>query len=229
MSKFYGVKAGKVPGIYTSWAECEKNVKGYSGATYKSFSKRTDAEAFIRNEKVEKVENKVERNISEGNVIDVFTDGSHKKHEKNGHLGVGIFCKYMDEEYEYSLPITKHILEKEGIDPSTKLSNPFAEIFSYRELLRLIHESKKDLSKYTFLVKMDYEGVEKWLNGSWQCKEEYIKKIKLSCDYYLSHIKTRVIIQHVSAHTNIYGNDRADELAKSPISHNTFYKLFEKL
>ena len=222
MSKFYAVKVGKVPGIYTSWPECQKNVTGFSGSVYKSFPNRKDAEAFIKPENLEK-------QMTRENVIEVFTDGSHKKHEKNGHLGVGIFCRYMDEEYEYSCPITKEILENEGIDPSTKLSNPFAELFGYRELLRLIYESGKDAKKYTFLVKMDYEGVEKWMNGSWQCKEDYIKKIKLSCDYYLSKLKCKVLLQHVSAHTNIYGNDRADELAKSSLFRNTFPNLFEKL
>ena len=220
MSKFYAVKAGKVPGIYMSWGECQKNVNGFSGAVFKSFSSRRDAENFLGTQKKEEILE---------NVIEVFTDGSHKKHEKNGHLGAGIFCKYMDEEYEYSLPITKDILEKEGIDPETKLSNPFAELFSYRELLRFIHSCGKDVSKYTFLVKIDYEGVNNWMNGSWRCNEEYIKKIKSSCDYYLSKLKCKIIIQHVPSHSGIYGNERVDELAKSEIPLNTFYKLFKKL
>ena len=219
MSKFYAVKAGKVPGIYMSWGECQKNVNGFSGAVFKSFSSRTDAEAFI----------KPEKQISQENVIEVFTDGSHKKHEKNGHLGAGIFCKYIDEEYEYSLPITKDILEKEGIDRESPISNPFCELYAYRELLRLIHSCGKDVSKYTFLVKIDYEGVNNWMNGSWRCNEEYIKKIKSSCDYYLSKLKCKTIIQHVPCHSGIYGNDRVDQLAKSEVFKNTFSKLFEKL
>jgi ribonuclease HI len=76
---------------------------------------------------------------------------------------------------------------------------------------------------------MDYEGVGNWMDGSWKCKEEYIKKIKANIDYYLSKIKTNIVIKHVPGHSNIYGNDRADELAKSEIPINTFPKLFEKL
>ena len=226
MSKFYAVKVGKVPGIYTSWPECSKNVTGFTGAVFKSFPTKQDAEAFMGGgQKKEQLETKQ----NEKNVIEVFTDGSHKKHEKNGHLGVGIFCRYMDEEYEYSLPITKEILEKEGIDPSTKLSNPFAEIYAYKELLRLIYSSGKDLSKYTFLVKIDYEGVNNWMNGSWRCNEEYIKKIKSFCDNYLSKLKCKIIIQHVPSHSGIYGNERVDQLAKSEVYKNTVSKLFEKL
>jgi len=35
--KFYVVWKGHQPGIFTSWAECEKNIKGYEFALYKSF------------------------------------------------------------------------------------------------------------------------------------------------------------------------------------------------
>jgi len=38
MEKFYAVKIGKKPGIYTSWEECQKQVKGYSGSQFKSFT-----------------------------------------------------------------------------------------------------------------------------------------------------------------------------------------------
>ena len=32
--KYYAVKEGRVPGVYTTWAECEAQVKGYPGADY---------------------------------------------------------------------------------------------------------------------------------------------------------------------------------------------------
>lgn len=45
--KWYAVQKGRVPGIYTTWSECEKQVRGYSGAVYKSFLTRTEAEAYM--------------------------------------------------------------------------------------------------------------------------------------------------------------------------------------
>lgn len=42
--KYYVVWVGKEPGIYTSWDECAKMVKGVEGAKYKSFESRSDAE-----------------------------------------------------------------------------------------------------------------------------------------------------------------------------------------
>ena len=42
--KFYVVWAGVNPGIYTSWTDCQLQVKGVEGARYKSFETREEAE-----------------------------------------------------------------------------------------------------------------------------------------------------------------------------------------
>ncbi|OWY97998.1 Ribonuclease [Phytophthora megakarya] len=42
---FYAVAAGRSPGIFTTWSECEAQVKGFTGARYKKFSFSTNAEA----------------------------------------------------------------------------------------------------------------------------------------------------------------------------------------
>lgn len=33
--KFYGVRAGKKPGVYTSWGDCQENTTGFKGASCK--------------------------------------------------------------------------------------------------------------------------------------------------------------------------------------------------
>lgn len=47
MSKFYAVKKGKTTGIYTDWETCKVQVNGFSGAQYKSFKTRSEAEAYM--------------------------------------------------------------------------------------------------------------------------------------------------------------------------------------
>lgn len=42
--KFYVVWKGRKTGIFTSWGECEAQVKGYVGAEYKAFGTRQEAE-----------------------------------------------------------------------------------------------------------------------------------------------------------------------------------------
>jgi len=43
--KFYVVWKGREPGIYSSWDECARQVNGFSGAKYKSFSSQAQAQA----------------------------------------------------------------------------------------------------------------------------------------------------------------------------------------
>ena len=48
--KYYVVWKGRARGIYDSWAECEVQVKGFTGAEYKSFPTREMAERAFRND-----------------------------------------------------------------------------------------------------------------------------------------------------------------------------------
>jgi ribonuclease HI len=48
-SKFYVVWKGSSPGIYRTWSECEKQIKGVPGARFKSFSTREEAESMYQN------------------------------------------------------------------------------------------------------------------------------------------------------------------------------------
>ena len=43
---YYIVKKGKNPGVYYSWAECSREVQGFSGAVYKGFVTRKEAEEW---------------------------------------------------------------------------------------------------------------------------------------------------------------------------------------
>lgn len=50
MAKFYVVWKGRKTGIFASWEECEAQVKGFTGAEYKSFNSRDAAERAFRAE-----------------------------------------------------------------------------------------------------------------------------------------------------------------------------------
>lgn len=44
--KYYGVKKGKITGVFQSWDECKKSIEGFSGAEYKGFATYEEACAF---------------------------------------------------------------------------------------------------------------------------------------------------------------------------------------
>ena len=47
-SKYYAVHKGSKSGVYDSWAECRKQVKGYSGNRHKSFDSERAAKLWLR-------------------------------------------------------------------------------------------------------------------------------------------------------------------------------------
>ncbi|KAF3919884.1 hypothetical protein ABW21_db0204756 [Orbilia brochopaga] len=46
--KFYGVRSGGTPGVYTSWEACQKHVVGVKNPKFRQFPTREEAEAFVR-------------------------------------------------------------------------------------------------------------------------------------------------------------------------------------
>lgn len=43
--KFYVVWQGRTPGVYSTWDQCQNEISGFSGAKYKSFASRAEANA----------------------------------------------------------------------------------------------------------------------------------------------------------------------------------------
>ena len=106
-NKFYAVKIGKKPGVYQTWDQCNEQVKGYTGAKYKSFTNLTDAENYINDEcineqevsknnsSIEDINTDIEEkinNLSDDEII-AFVDGSYNKEAEKVGFGVIIIGK----------------------------------------------------------------------------------------------------------------------------------------
>ncbi|KAJ5032928.1 uncharacterized protein L3040_009517 [Drepanopeziza brunnea f. sp. 'multigermtubi'] len=46
-TKYYAVRAGKVPGVYMTWLECQKQITGFRGSSHKSFFSEKEALDFV--------------------------------------------------------------------------------------------------------------------------------------------------------------------------------------
>lgn len=46
--KYFAVVRGRVPGVYATWVECQRQVHGHSGAMHKSFKTLGEAHAFMK-------------------------------------------------------------------------------------------------------------------------------------------------------------------------------------
>jgi ribonuclease HI len=46
---YYAVKNGRKPGIYTTWADCQQEIIGFSGAVFKGFETLEEAQEYMKN------------------------------------------------------------------------------------------------------------------------------------------------------------------------------------
>ncbi|KAF2969861.1 hypothetical protein GQX73_g3677 [Xylaria multiplex] len=76
VQKYYAVRAGDTPGVYLTWAECQEQTAGFRGASYKSFTSREDAEAFVAGKKVSTAADSVDKfyAVAVGREPGIYTD-----------------------------------------------------------------------------------------------------------------------------------------------------------
>lgn len=75
--KYYAVLKGYEPGVYDSWTDCQKQVNGFSGAEFKSYTSREEAlTAFNTNELDVEIEPTYKPSSKESISVDVGTHGN---------------------------------------------------------------------------------------------------------------------------------------------------------
>lgn len=90
--KFYTVRKGRKPGVYSTWAECEAQVKGFPGAEFKSFASKSIAEHALihgweigaKPEKTSVSQEKVGEYIQESISVDAACSGNPGEMEYQG-------------------------------------------------------------------------------------------------------------------------------------------------
>lgn len=192
---FYAVRKGITPGIYNSWIECEKQVKGFPGAVFKKFETKDEANYFIINKIVELPKNKLQ----------LWTDGSAKL---GVNAGYGFVVVNEDKIEQYSGKIL--------VPP---FSAPQAETYAMLKGLQYMesNHNNKDFDIYCdsiFVVNTLKEWGPQRIrsNVDWS-KYEYnhiLKPLTIWCMEY----KGRLTINHVNSHIGLPYNELADKLAE---------------
>lgn len=197
MSKYYAVKEGHNPGIYTDWPTTQEQVKGYSGAVYKSFKSLEEAESFLGVS--EKDTTPAPDNIPNGEMV-IYTDGSFN--EKTNTYGYGYTIQYEDLFIEgfggENDPVLADMCQVSG------------EIIAATTALRRgIRHDPESIS-----IHYDYKGVEEWATGGWSAN-------KAATQYYADEMKRLiklfgkpVTFVKTKAHSGVEGNEYVDQLAK---------------
>lgn len=227
--KYYAVKNGVKPGIYETWAECEAQTKGFSGAQYKSFGSMAEAEKYmvegegstieqinLESDSVEEINNQVEdelQRLGEEEVI-AFVDGSYSSTEEKSGFGVIII-----DSKGIQTPLFKAFTKQLSAD-FLALRNVAAELEGVKEAIKWAIAYKKSRIKIYY----DYEGIGKWADGSWQAKKDITRQ-------YVSFIREKrslisIEFCKVPAHSGIEYNEMADKLAKNSLLEKG-YKTYD--
>lgn len=190
--KFYAVKAGRVPGIYETWAECKEQIYQYSGAVFKGFETKEEAAAFLDDDNREEINESLPY---------AYVDGSYKRDP--ARYGYGGYIVNGNQ---------RHIIQGTGNSAAFLPDRNIAG--EAVGALRILHEAIRlrirELNLY-----FDYAGLEQWARGSWKAKTALSIYYRDMVDLLSDDIKVNFI--HVKGHTGIEGNEIADYLAKEAV------------
>lgn len=204
-NKYYAVKEGRRPGIYTTWDECKAQTNGYPGAVYKSFKTEDDTRKFMGVETQDAEPSEPDKRIADtlppGKDLTAYTDGSWRPQLPDCFgYGLAIF-----EDPKKGI-MTKHGLVTDNPEMA-KTRNVAGEIKAAISAINLAIELRaKSLTIYH-----DYQGISKWADGLWKTNNEYTR----SYQNFVRLMRRKIDIKfvHVKGHSGDEFNELADALA----------------
>ena len=236
MAYYYAVKIGENPGIYGSWTECEKQVKGYPNAQFKKWKTREEAEAYINGNSTSTPHGSGVSSLGLGSKTPSFReekgkaelfpaqDGSLTAIEELFQSTKTDCIAYVDGSFEKDSGVYGYgvvFIEKNGNIEEYFDSGREESYQSMRnvsgEILGALKATSLAVEKgySSIAIFHDYQGIASWAKGEWKCNKE--KTIEYR-EKMLEFQKKLIISFHkVQAHSGDYFNERADILAKQAV------------
>lgn len=198
--KYYAVRAGRKTGVFETWDQCKAQVMGFSGASYKSFPTREEAEAFVSGNSAE-TKTSSGSPLSGENTAVAYVDGSY--HVGTGEFACGAVLFWQGETHTFSQKFT---------DPElAQMRNVAGEIKGSETVIRWCLEQGVPALE----IHHDYEGIAKWCTGEWKANKEGTKAYQA---FYRQASETMHIrFVKVKGHSGDTYNDMADRLAKEAL------------
>ncbi len=194
--KIYAVRQGRKVGLFYSWAECEQQIKGYSGAQYKSFTDPNEANQYL-----EQVASSFKDTELPRDEMIAYVDGSYNG--DTGEYSAGVVLLYQSNKKTFSIKDNDPLL--------SKMRNVAGEIMGAKAAMNYALENNVE----NLAIYYDYAGIEKWCTGEWQTKMEGTKSYKNFYDDISKAVTIRFV--KVKAHSGVSYNEEADKLAREAL------------
>lgn len=216
VSKYYAVKKGRKPGIYTTWEECSAQVSGFAGAVYKSFSRRQDALAFLKGAvepppvysqpallAVEPVQPAAEKEDQETGLpqVTLYTDGGAINNPGPGGYGAVLLVDGQRKELSAGFRrTTNNRMEMMAVIAGL-------QALSERSAVKLFSDS-------SYVINALRTGAaRRWRQQGWQRKDGPVPNADL-WEHLLQQVERhQVSLEWVPGHSGIPENERCDWLA----------------
>jgi ribonuclease HI len=218
--KYYAVKIGRIPGIYTNWTECKQQIHKFSNAKYKSFTTLQQAKEYLglNINSITKTSPLIQANkintkptiVNDETSINLigYTDGSCI--DETGGSGI-VLLQNNNVIGEWSI-----------MSPEQPTTNNRAELQAILHLLTLIVSIKFDQIIIRSDSKYSINCITKWINtwkqNSWKTANgRPVSNVDLIrvIDTMINLLSERglIIFEHVYGHRGEIYNERADQLA----------------
>lgn len=199
--KVYAVRKGRKTGLFYSWPVCQEQIKGYSGAEYKSFKSMQEANEYLAGGTSIAQLPVIELIEPSPDTILAYVDGSYNIATQE--YSAGVVALWQGQEITFS---------QKANDPTLKsMRNVAGEIMGAQIAMEYATEQQVK----TLVIYHDYEGVEKWCTKAWEAKQEGTKKYKAYYEQVAKNLDIRFV--KVKAHTGDKYNEQADQLAKAAL------------
>lgn len=218
--KFYVIWVGREPGIYTDWPTAQKQIIKFSGAKYKSFPTKAEAEAAFSggvvstatSTKTSGTNNKTHRdnNLSAPPIktdVVIYCDGGCDPNPGKAGSGVAVY------QNDQLIQLWYGVYNPNGTNNTAELNALFYSL----QLAQ--HATKQGLSAQILCDSMySIQCIRDWAAGweknGWKKKTGEIKNLEIIKQAYAlyNEIKDSVLLSHVKAHAGTEGNELADRM-----------------
>ena len=207
MEKYYAVANGRETGIFRSWAETEKQVKGFPKAKYKSFKTLAEAQTYLGDDSKKDLltPDDFSVHLTKYPNITVYTDGSCV--DKVGGYGNVIIYQ-------------ENIIPLKGKVPFYPTTNQVAELYAIYGAIYYITQIYPDQKIITIYTDSKYsigcltEWWYNWIKNGWKnSKGEPVSNKELIQTILSLSTGLKINYIHVKAHNGDKYNEMADRLA----------------
>lgn len=221
--KYYGVRVGRKPGIYTSWQDCREQVIRFPGASYKGFATLQEAKAFMGPEAASGGREGEGAWAAGPETAPSAADAPPLTEESMAALTQTTAVAYVDGSYDpqttdYACGAVifyqgkEHRISKRYRDPEMAvMRNVSGEIMGAKEAIAYCIEERIPALR----IYHDYEGVAAWAEGRWKTNKEGTRAYAAYCREAGRNL--RLSFQKVKGHSGDRYNDLADGLAKTAL------------